>query len=51
MIVLQLSTLKYSTSPADMLVVHPVNVLSVDFVADVIVGFADAQILSATVGG
>lgn len=47
----QLSTLKYNTSPADIDVVHPVNVLSVDFVAEVIVGLADAQILSETVGG
>jgi hypothetical protein len=38
-------------SPADIDVVHPVKVESVDLEVAVIVGLAEAQILSATVGG
>jgi hypothetical protein len=34
-----------------MLVVHPVSVVSSDFTPEDMVGFADAQMLSATVGG
>lgn len=45
------STLKRSVSPAAMDVVQPVSVLSCDFVALEIVGFALAVMVSATVGG
>jgi hypothetical protein len=50
-IVLQLSTLKYSTSPADMVVVHPVNVELLPLLLAEIVGLAEPVIVSATVGG
>lgn len=49
--VVTLSTLKNSTSPATMDLVHPVSVLSRDVRAEESVGFADAQIESPTVGG
>ena len=45
------STLKRSVLPAVTEVVHPVRVVSCDFVAVEIVGFAEAVIVSATVGG
>jgi hypothetical protein len=45
------STLNPNTSPAVTEVVQPVSVESSDLVAVVIVGFADAVIVSATVGG
>lgn len=38
-------------SPAVIDVVHPVSVESVDLFDDVIVGLADAVMVSATVGG
>lgn len=44
-------TLNRNVSPAVMAVVHPVRVASCDFKAVVIVGIADAVIVSATVGG
>ena len=47
----QLSTLKRIVSPAVTDVVHPVKVASVALFDDEIVGFADAVIVSATVGG
>lgn len=49
--VVTLSTLKNSTSPAAMDFVHPVSVLSRDVRAEERVGFADAQMLSPAVGG
>jgi hypothetical protein len=46
------TTLNASTSPAVIVVVHPVKVISTDLVAESgIVGSAEAQIESATVGG
>jgi hypothetical protein len=45
------STLNARILPAVIDVVHPVRVESVDLEAAVIVGLAEAQILSATVGG
>jgi hypothetical protein len=47
----QLSTLKYKTLPATIVVVHPVNVELLPFTLLLIVGFADPVIVSATVGG
>lgn len=49
--VLALSTLNPKISPAAIAVVHPVKVVSRDFVALLSVGFALAVIVSATVGG
>jgi hypothetical protein len=45
------STLIKNTSPAVMLVVHPVSVDDVALIAVVTVGFAAAVIVFATVGG
>lgn len=45
------STLNLRIFPAVMEVVHPVNVVSCDFIAVESVGFADAGIVSAIVGG
>ena len=45
------STLIPRISPAVMEVVHPVSVELCPFVADDVNGFADAVIVSATVGG
>ena len=45
------STWNTKMSPAVTLVVQPVNVVSEYFTPDDMVGFADAVIVSATVGG
>lgn len=45
------STLKRNQSPAEKAVVQPVSVVSWDFVVPLMVGFAEAVIVSAIVGG
>ena len=45
------STLNPKMSPAAIEVVQPVSVASCDLVAELIVGLAEAVIVSATVGG